>query len=946
MSSTPEISNLPSPEGNIDFSQEATVAYNLTEQNGIFVELPSGEDASSTVIKFSRMKYGHFHSTEFFADHLSREALANPSFISFIREAEKSGTQVYITSPGIYNVSSASNVLLRNTAARLNISLSQQRLPTVLIAEQTRLGESNLAYARQGIDDRGNDSSTRSILPEKFRDSYVIYLDDIYISGTVAERAKRRLYDEAKVRKAHFLLGMRIDPEVVARTDGKIEHVLNTYAVDESLTSIQPILNSEFVPVQKTLQVIFNPANTSELEAFLMNNVPNKALAQLYVAAANNDFRNRWDGKFEPGIDIMANVLRKKGMVRPDGSLLPQYRSVVNKTEYAQDKKILKTAVHTIAHKNQVPREFAEMYSRMKYSDPEATRYMAEKLFENIWNNQEFRAQILHDSEVCISSSPYGEIPTAAACIVSDITPYFEKKGIKVSVVKVQMAGDFSTTNYGEMTPEERMKCMNGFALSLDEQSTQKIKDKFVLVIDDLNATGSHERPLHAIFEDSPARSHAFSYLIDFDELLAFEDSKTEEFFNNHSIHSVLDLIPLYTAAEAREEDFPINARTIKFILSHGEKNPLALTNFFNALSDSTVQNLYKTASSIDGYSTMPKLFLGAQLLENHLLAKNLLSVVEVSNKKDRVVGFHITLQGDLETATIVDMATGEVRDDIGYIYSLMKFGGVKEIKAFASIIAERFIAKLDNPNDPLSKVLAEARQENKNIMHIIPGSRNVESASYYIHQAALDKINLELALRDLPTIVSLRPPRLKTVAGEYASYGTQERQSLPEESDHILPGKELYRFPIHVLFADDIRITGSTADAVERSAVIQGAHSFTELYALVMDGQIAHQLPKVESWLNSRAVKGSLDETIRYILNQEGFQPVQRLLRLVFNPKNRAYVHDFFSENVDDNSILSLYKAALINDYLKDDTYAPSVRILQNVLIQKHLVDINGRII
>ena len=191
-----------------------------------------------------------------------------------------------------------------------------------------------------------------------------------------------------------------------------------------------------------------------------------------------------------------------------------------------------------------------------------------------------------------------------------------------------------------------------------------------------------------------------------------------------------------------------------------------------------------------------------------------------------------------------------------------------------------------------------------------------------------------------------MSPTRLQTIAGEYAAMQTADRQNLPKTTDHILPGNELYQMGTHLIYGDDVRITGSTADGVERSALANGVGSFSDMYAVVVDPKVAATMPEVESRLNKMAVKGKLDDAVKYILNQPEFRPVQRLLRVLFNEGNRGNLASFMAEEIEPSSLVKIYIAALSNDYLKDKNYLPSVQLLRDVLFKKGIVDERGRLI
>ncbi|MBK7842896.1 MAG: hypothetical protein IPJ71_04260 [Bdellovibrionales bacterium] len=80
--------------------------------------------------------------------------------------------------------------------------------------------------------------------------------------------------------------------------------------------------------------------------------------------------------------------------------------------------------------------------------------------------------------------------------------------------------------------------------------------------------------------------------------------------------------------------------------------------------------------------------------------------------------------------------------------------------------------------------------------------------------------------------------------------------------------------------------------------------------------------------------MKGPLDSDILYILNQEDFQPVQRLMRLFFGDENRAQLAHFLESNsINVESLRKLLDGAINSGYKGNPEYAESVQILQNFL-------------
>ena len=304
----------------INFATEAVVKHWISKDaQGKYIDMKTGEDRNEVVKRFSLVKYGHLPSIRDCADEMALEAIDNPYFLTLTTESSKTGKTIFITSPGIYNVPSASNILLAETARQINMAAVQKGFLALKVAEQTRLGESSLNYAQMEIGARQKDQATRSVIPEMFANSPVIYLDDVYISGTVAERAKQRLLNEAHASHAFFLFSMKVDPRLVAQSNGKIENELNRLVVDGSLESLKRVLLDEFIPTQKTLVDFFDPKNGEGFEAFIRDELPISVALKLYVAQAQNDFQRRWQGIYSPAIRTLEHFLLEKKIIDQNG---------------------------------------------------------------------------------------------------------------------------------------------------------------------------------------------------------------------------------------------------------------------------------------------------------------------------------------------------------------------------------------------------------------------------------------------------------------------------------------------------------------------------------------------------------------------------------------------------------------------------------------------------
>ncbi len=311
--------------GEIDFELEAVVAkYIGLDSRGAYIDSLSGLEVDEVLKRFSLLKYGHLASIRYFAIEICKMASKSIVFKNFLTTARDNNETVFITSPGIYNVPSASNVLLKESVSLLNVMCSIEGMPPIKIMEQARLEESCPNYAKSSIKDRQSANQTENVIPSIFKGRSVIYIDDVYISGTVAECAKKRLIEEAGANSVFFLFGMKIDKEVVQSTDGKVEDKLNRYLVDGTLDGLSNVISDDFTTTQKTLRDLLIPENQAGLSTYLSKLKPRIAL-KLYIAAMQNGFRERWNGIYSGSVDILENHLIKTGLIGSDRLISDKY---------------------------------------------------------------------------------------------------------------------------------------------------------------------------------------------------------------------------------------------------------------------------------------------------------------------------------------------------------------------------------------------------------------------------------------------------------------------------------------------------------------------------------------------------------------------------------------------------------------------------------------------
>lgn len=290
------------------------------------------------------------------------------------------------------------------------------------------------------------------------------------------------------------------------------------------------------------------------------------------------------------------------------------------------------------------------------------------------------------------------------------------------------------------------------------------------------------------------------------------------------------------------------------------------------------------------------------------------------------------------------DMRNGYEAGELAAIYSRAKHGGVEDIRYLARCLVDYLCTELDDPCSKWTALFQNAKASGDCVVMMTTGWRNVPSTANVLYEIVVEAVNLKLAHLALPTIINVKLPRLAPPCEHYAGLTLKEREQVNLVQDHVIPAENFYRWSgVHVIFGDDVLVTGSTADKVLQESLRNGAKSFRALYPVAIDPRVALIDATVEDRLNSVVIAQQLDDDLAQLLSAPGYQPILRTLRLVFGKNNRDALADFLPK-VPAATWLDLYKAALGNEFLTQPQCEPSLVILRSYLTQLGLLDKAGR--
>jgi hypoxanthine phosphoribosyltransferase len=235
-------------------------------------------------------------------------------------------------------------------------------------------------------------------------------------------------------------------------------------------------------------------------------------------------------------------------------------------------------------------------YSQYKYGDGATADDYACSLLELF----EEKNVLSKDEHYFLCGSAYKQAPTAAISIAQALFNSLLDKGYRVNSFKVN--GQSYTQDYSELSASDRGRMLANIRLSLDDNTTKKVKGKKVIVIDDIRITGLHQKAMRTLLTDAGAQEVIFGYVAILNKKSGQQCSKIEWHLNHQYVDSLDKLSRVMV-----KDQFLLNARICKYILG-APKNELA--DFLKIVSQGTLMDLLHMIEA-DGYHNDTKYVRG-----------------------------------------------------------------------------------------------------------------------------------------------------------------------------------------------------------------------------------------------------------------------------------------------------------------------------------------------
>jgi hypothetical protein len=240
-------------------------------------------------------------------------------------------------------------------------------------------------------------------------------------------------------------------------------------------------------------------------------------------------------------------------------------------------------------------------YSRYKYGSLTAAEAFAQALGTAF---AERHPDIARAPRLLMTSSPYTYVPTAATTLARRLQPVLNaaraRRGLPPApLVQVDRVSP-SAGDYGTLSAQARDRRMAANALSFQRFPPGQVRDAHLLIVDDVQVTGAHQRCLIRASDELPLAARTFLYIASFGNPADGRFDPTQEDALNHAAVSSLDDL----AGIVEAGDFAWNVRVCKFVLDPANRGDLQ--RFLALMPGWFVRDLHRN-SCRDGYAQMSR---------------------------------------------------------------------------------------------------------------------------------------------------------------------------------------------------------------------------------------------------------------------------------------------------------------------------------------------------
>lgn len=232
----------------------------------------------------------------------------------------------------------------------------------------------------------------------------------------------------------------------------------------------------------------------------------------------------------------------------------------------------------------------AEEYSKFKHGSKSVARKFGKQLALSFQNNMSDEIkEILSKSEIVVSSAPYKYIPVASTALkdyfLSEFMLWCARELNKTPDDLKIFRGHSYNEDYGSMTNDQREKAINSDSFRIDSEF---IKNKTLILIDDIRITDSHERRMENLLKSVGFDGNVIYLYYSFLNEGSNVHPSIENKLNYAFVTDELDINNIIM-----NDEFIFNTRVVKFLLNLPEDRFLT---FMSYQSKSFVETFAKNA--------------------------------------------------------------------------------------------------------------------------------------------------------------------------------------------------------------------------------------------------------------------------------------------------------------------------------------------------------------
>lgn len=273
--------------------------------------------------------------------------------------------------------------------------------------------------------------------------------------------------------------------------------------------------------------------------------------------------------------------------------------------------KIDRFSLHKFDNRSNISFNIAD-YSKLKYGSGSVAQKFGIELAINFFNEH---SPVIATKQVVVMESAYASIKNAASLVTDAFTTKLnqllvEFNGTHIERTKINRLVPY-ITDYGKLPLKKRMQLLKKDTFTFD---VDFVKGKFLLFIDDIFITGTHQKKIEEMMTDYDLDTTNAMCLYYAELTNHEEDPSIESYLNNHTISDIDSLKELIKC----DNDYKIVVRTVKTILQ--EQNTKSISLFLSDLDHNILGEVYNCCLS-EGYYKNPAFSTNFSLLRNKFIS-------------------------------------------------------------------------------------------------------------------------------------------------------------------------------------------------------------------------------------------------------------------------------------------------------------------------------------